>query len=116
MTTNKKTKKVKIPEPFWNELVSLYFSFCSHHFQDIPSFDGSQPRDLKNIVVAMRKRATHAKMEWTELLARRMLNVFLKFAYQDKWLRENFIPFNLNRQKDKIFFQIKQQQLKNQIS
>lgn len=113
MTKTTKSKKVKVPEPYWNDLVSLYFSFCSKHFHDIPTFDGSQPRDLKSIVVALRKKAQHDEKEWTKDLAERMLTVFLVFANQDRWLHQNFLPFNLNRQKDKIFYNIKQYQLQN---
>lgn len=94
---------------FFNECVEVYFQFFEKKFGLKPSFDGSSPRDLKTILEAMEKRSEENKVEWSVNIATRMFGTFLEFSYQEKWLQENFFLFNLNRQKDKIFFKIKSQ-------
>lgn len=107
----KQKKQKQPPELYWNDLVSLYFAFCTEKFNDVPSFDNSQPRDLKNIITALRKRAEDKQIEWTHEVATTRLWHFLEFAYQSsEWLRNNWLPSNLNRQKDAIFFNFKKQQ------
>lgn len=104
-----KAKKTKAPpEPHWNELVGIWFSFCEEMFNESPTFDGSAPRDLKSIVSALRQRAEKTGLEWTLSLAKLRLHHFLAFAYQDSdWLRKNWLLSNLNRQKDAIFINIR---------
>ena len=100
----KKTVK-QPPQPYWQEIVSAYFGFCSEKFNDIPTFDGSSPRDLKSIIIALRKRCESAGEEWTFEAAIGRFRHFLEFAYaNDEWLRENWLLSNLNRHKDKFFF------------
>jgi hypothetical protein len=107
-----KTKKEKKPpEPFWNEQVGIFFSFTKEKFHEQPSFDGSAPRDLKNILYALRKRAEDKGIEWTYEVATTRFRLFLEWAYMDKWLYDNWLLMNLNRQKDKIFFAITRQYL-----
>lgn len=100
-------KEKKQPTLFFNELVSIYFSFFQKKFGLRPSFDGSAPRDLKWIIEAMKKRSEEHQVEWTYEIASAMLEKFLEVSYMDNWLRENFLLSNLNRQKDKIFIKIK---------
>jgi hypothetical protein len=108
MVKEKKPKKEKAaPEPFWNELVEVYFNFCREKFHEPPSFDGSAPRDLKAIIKTLHDRAIKSNIEWTLPVAQFRFNNFLEFAYQDKWLKDNFLLSNINRQKDKIFFNIR---------
>lgn len=107
MAKTKSPKKVKEVEPFFKELVETYFSFCRDKLNEEPSFDGSSPRDLKAIVKTLRDRAEKSGYEWTVGTARFRFNNFLEFAFKDKWLSENWLLFNINRQKDKIFFQIR---------
>lgn len=104
-----KTKKPKVVEPHWQDLTALYFSFCKEKYNDIPSFDGSAPRDLKNIIQTLRKRAEDKNVEWSHEVATTRFRHFLEYCYSDRWLRDNFILYNINRQKDKIFFNISKQ-------
>jgi hypothetical protein len=99
-------KKTDNTVPFWNSLVETYFSFCREKFDESPSFDGSSPRDMKAIIVSLQKRAEEKNIEWTETVAVTRWRKFLEFAYQDKWLAENFVLALINRQKDRIFFRI----------
>ena len=100
----KAKKEKKPPQPFWQELVETYFTFCREKFGENPAFDGSSPRDLTGIIEALKARAIKAGAEWTQTVAEERLKKFLECAYQDKWMRENFLLYILNRQKDKIFF------------
>jgi hypothetical protein len=100
-------KKEKKVTPFFNEMVVVYFQFFEKKFDFKPSFDGSSPRDLKNILESMKSRSEEKGFEWTEELSGQMLNAFLEQCYQDVWLKDNFLLFNLNRQKDKIFLKLK---------
>ena len=111
MAKAKKEKKEKKIEPFWQELVGVYFDFTKSKFHDIPSFDGSAPRDLKNILQALRKRAEDKNVDWTHEVATTRFRHFLEWAYMDRWLSENWLLMNINRQKDKIFFSITRQYL-----
>lgn len=102
----KKVKEKKAPELYWNELVGVYFDFTKQKFHDVPSFDGSAPRDLKTIIQTLRKRAEDKGVEWTHEVATTRFRHFLEWAFMDKWLSQNWLLQNINRQKDKIFFSI----------
>lgn len=103
----KAKKEKKPPEPFWNEQVGVYFDFTKGKFHDVPpSFDGSAPKDLKTILETLRKRAEEKNIEWTHEVATTRFRHFLEWAYMDRWLSENWLLQNINRQKDKIFFKI----------
>ena len=110
----KKAKKEKIITPYWQQIVDCWFDFCYQHFNERPTFDGSAPIDLKNIIKALQDRATTSNIEWTLETALSRFKNFLSYAIQDDWLRKNFLLFNINRQKDKIFFNIKSFFNKNQ--
>lgn len=100
-----KKKTPKSPEPYWQEIVAEYFRFCKEKFNDVPTFDGSSPRDLKSIIVALRKRCETAHEEWTYEAATGRFRHFLEYAFNSSsWLRDNWLLSNLNRQKDSIFF------------
>lgn len=111
MAKLKKEKKEKKIEPHWSDMVAVYFDFTKSKFHDIPSFDGSAPRDLKNIIESLRKRAEDKNVEWTKEVAIVRFRHFLEHAYMDRWLSENWLLMNINRQKDKIFFNITRQYL-----
>lgn len=109
MTTVKKKKRKQKPppEPHWNEMVHIYFEFCRSKFNENPTFDGSSPRDMKAIIKALRERAEKSNVEWTLDVAQFRWKSFLEFAFKDQWLSKNWLLSNINRQKDKIFFNIR---------
>lgn len=110
MAKTKRQNKPKTPEPFFQDMVSIYFSFCKDKFHEVPTFDGSAPRDLKSIIKTLRQRAESIPIEWDYETATTRFRHFLEFAYSwSQWLRNNWLLFNLNRQKDAIFYAIKQQ-------
>lgn len=100
-------KKKKVVRVYWQKLVQKYFEFCRENFGMKPSFDGSAPRDFGSLYDELKIRVEEEGMEWTYEIAESSLLLFLKFAFEDKWLNENFMLFNLNRHKDKIFFKMK---------
>lgn len=90
-------------EPFWQDQVNCFFDFYREKFDNIPSFDGSAPRDLKCILRELRKRAEYRNVTWDHENAISRFRKFLEMSYQDPWLRERFMLFQINRNKDKIF-------------
>lgn len=100
------SRKKKQAEPFWQEIVDSYFTFCKNNLSEAPIFDGSAPRDLKLILKALRDRAESKGVEWTEKIALGMWNKFLEQSFKDPWLQKNFMLFQLNRQKQKIIFEL----------
>lgn len=104
MTKVKKEKKPKVIEPYFQDLVGVYFEFTKTKFSISPSFDGSAPRDLKAIAQYLRKRAEDIGVEWTKETAIIRFATFLQYAFSDWWLSENWLLSNINRQKDKVVF------------
>lgn len=100
----KSKKEKKPPEPFWDEQIGIFFEFTKRNFHEPPSFDGSAPRDLKNILTALRKRAEDKGIEWTYEVATTRFRLFLEWAYKNQWLKEHWLLLNINRQKDVLFF------------
>lgn len=100
----KKKKKEEPPFEYWQVLVKTFFDFCEKYYKQKPSFDGSAPRDLKAIAVILKKRATEESVAWTKEQAAIRLQGFLIGAYKDVWLHDNFVLSNLNKFKDKVFF------------
>lgn len=101
-----KSKKKLDAEPFWKELVTVYFSFCWDMFNEKPSFDGSSPSDMHRIIECLKKRAAERNVEWTEETAKLRWREFLGRAFQDDWLKQNWLLSNLNRHKDKVFLNL----------
>jgi hypothetical protein len=100
-----------MPEPHWQDIMSTYFQFCREKFNDVPTMDGSGPRDLRLIVVALRKRAEKSGTEWDHDTATARFRHFLEYAYAtEPWLRDHWTLSILNRQKDAIFFNHSKQQ------
>lgn len=107
--STKKPKEPKFIEPHFQVMVSTFFKFCVDFKGDKPSFDGSAPRNLKNICKQLRERAEEKGIEWTELAAVTRLNKFLETANTYKYLNENWLLQNLDRNKDMIFFNLAKQ-------
>lgn len=109
MATKKSTqKKPKEVEPYWSDMVGIWFQICWDKFKDKPVFDGSSPRDLKAIVKSLRERTQSIDVEWSLDTAKSRLYKFFDFAYTDNpWLRKNWLLSNLNRQKESIFFNLR---------
>lgn len=101
-----RSKKEKPVFPFWQDCVETLFTFCKKELGDEPSFDGSSPRDFRVLLESLKKRHEGKDLTWTKEAAISKLYSFLTYCKKDKWISENFTVFNLNRQKDKIFFKI----------
>ena len=100
----KKERKAK--EPYFKEAVSLWFDFYKSKFIIEPTFNTSEPRDLKLILESLRKRAEKKYVIWSLEEMNKRLIYFLNFAYSDNWLREHFTLRILNSQKDCIYVKL----------
>jgi len=109
----KKKRVKKVPEPHWQAAVSVWYKFTEQKKGTVPSFDGSAPRDLKAIIKQLRERAEAKNIEWSELALTVRLNAFLERAYTYNWLQNNWLLFNINRQKDTIFFDLAKNNAQN---
>ncbi len=103
----RKKKAPAEPEPYWSYYVQIWFKFCRDRFGTAPLFTGSAPRDLKGIIKALKDRAAKRNQSWTYDVATHAFYAFLSFAFTDNWLRNNWLLSNLNRQKEKIFFNLR---------
>ncbi len=102
----KAAKKNKDSEPYWTDLVKVYFSFCFEKFNEKPSFSGSDPSEMHRIIESLKKRASEQGIEWTQEVATLRWRGFLGTAHQDDWLSKNWLLSHLNRQKDKVFLNL----------
>jgi hypothetical protein len=104
-----KKEKGKVEKcPHWPEMIAVYFEFCRKKFNTDPDFTGSAPRDLKQIVMSLKKRAETNSVEWSLKTASMRLWSFLNYCYSDEWYKKHFLLHILNRHKNTIFFNIQQ--------
>lgn len=92
----------KPPEPYWNKLVEVWFTFCKEKFSTEPSFKGQDPKTMLKIVIELKKRSKKNSVEWTEENATSSFKHFICSAYKDQWLKQHFLLKNLDEQFDKI--------------
>lgn len=102
--TGKKKKGPEETTEHWKKLVDTWFNFYEQKFEIPPTFDGTAGQNLKKIITGLKKISTTAAkpLLWDEAGAARVFEHFLKKAYQDKWLRANFLMKNLYQNFDKI--------------
>lgn len=87
----------------WQELVQTWFEFNTENFNGFkPSFKGQDAKSLKVIVTNLEKRSIAKGIPWSEDAAIDTLRNYLSFAIKDKWLKNNFLLSNLEKQLDKI--------------
>lgn len=89
---------------YWKKIVDVWFVFYKTNFKIDPTFTSEAAKNLKNISARIEKLATTSEnpMAWTEENAERLLNHFFKKAYQEPWLRENYLLSNLYSKFDSI--------------
>lgn len=97
-------KKKSTPEPFWDKMVQVWFNFTKEVKNESPSFDGSAPRDLKEICKQLRTRCEDKGHIWDSDSAQNRLYLFFEEAYRIPFLANNWLLFQINRQKDIVFF------------
>lgn len=95
-------KNEEPPEPFWDLLVKTWFDFGIEKFHVTPSFQGQDPKIFKRIIHRLKKRAAEKKVDWNQDTGPARLKIFLEMAYSDKWISENFLLSNLEKQFDKV--------------
>lgn len=97
-----KKKEEDPPEPFWQELISVWFDFGKEKFNAEPSFAGQDPKIFKRIIALLKKRAAANQVEWTQDTGPRRLRLFLDAAFADDWLSKHFLLSNLEKQYDSV--------------
>lgn len=100
-------RKKEDSTPHWKALVSEWFRFYAQQFKNAqPSFDGEPASSLKKLINKIQKRVKDfpatADQEWDEGTAVYWLRMYLTRAYDDTWLRDNFLLTNLNSKFDAI--------------
>lgn len=96
----------KQPEPYWSEIIKVYFAFHRDRYGKPPVFKGSAPRDLRLIVAMLREYAQKSGWEWDAKDAQVWLSGFLVHAYfNEPWLRdqEYFSLSELYKMREQIF-------------
>jgi hypothetical protein len=104
----KDSRKSKVEEdsnPIWAKLIDAWFHFNVSKFPAEPSFDGPDPRHLKNICDRLKKRAEKKNIEWTAETAVDRLYKFLNSAFEDDWLSKHFLLKNLDSQFDQVILE-----------
>lgn len=97
----KKTKK-KSEVFYWKKIIDLWFEFYKSKFNTNPTFNATAGKNLKSIISRLEKMSKEKKIEWTEDVCLRSFDKFLKNAWDDNWLRENFLITNLSSKFDSI--------------
>lgn len=95
-------KNEEPPEPYWDVLVKTWFDFGMEKFKVKPSFDGQDPKIFKRIIQRLKKRALSKDVPWTQETGAARLRIFLEMAFSDKWISQNFLLSNLEKQFDKV--------------
>lgn len=101
-SVGKHEKKKEEAEPYWKQLVEVWFDFNTEKFSIKPSFKQQDPKYFKSIILELKKRSAKENVEWTEVVALAIVKKFLCFAYTDPWLQKHFLLKNLSEQFDKI--------------
>lgn len=90
-------------EPYWQDLVKVWFDFHKANKLDKPSFAGKDPRTFQQLIHLLKKRASNRNQEWTLEHATGSLNYFLSLAFGEEWLRQHFTLENLVKQFDAVY-------------
>lgn len=103
-------------EPYWQDLVDVWFDFHKINKLDKPSFAGKDPKTFKQLIGLLKKRAASRKQEWTLEIACGSLKYFLSLAFKEVWLSKHFLLENLVKQFDAVYHRsLLEKQQKNQV-
>ena len=95
-------EKQKSVTKFWVPLKNTWFDFYQKKFSARPTFQGAAPKNLKFIAGRLEQLVAEKGREWSEPYAVRCLAGFLEKAYEEEWLRKNFLLTNLATKFDAI--------------
>lgn len=96
------TKKNTEPEPYWDLIIEIWFSFNEEKYGGRPILSGQDARNLKKLIQLLKARAKLKQVEWNEQTAPQRLRAYLDEAFEDPWLKGNFLLNNLVTQFNKI--------------
>jgi hypothetical protein len=106
-------KKIEEVTEFWQAHVDVWFKFYESKKKEPPTFSGPSQKSLKAIVKNLKKRSTDKGRPWDEKTGPETLQMFLEYAYNLNWIKDNFLLTNLERQFDKIITSNGQQESSN---
>jgi hypothetical protein len=104
---NKKSKpraprEKKDPTDYWHKHIALWFEFYEDKMKAKPTFNASAGKQLKSIIINLKKISEDQSFEWTEEYSLKVLKHFYSLAYADQWLKNNFLLSNLLSKFDSI--------------
>lgn len=114
----KKAKKKKVkapPEKYFQKFVQkwfeLYYELVPCPVDEVsnelidpkPVFDAIEARQLKNIVIELRKRAEERNILWTEEEALKRFEAFIRRAWEDDFISKNFMLRIISNNRTKVF-------------
>ena len=86
----------------WPALTRIWIVFVQDRFGEKPSFKGRDPKHFKSILQVLKRRTEEKGGEWTEEKAKDELGWFLQKAFEDEWLRKNFLLTHIEKFMDKV--------------
>lgn len=89
VTNNEKNNSEKFL--YWKKITDTWFRYYETKTTLKPTFDGASAKALKKIIEGLKKISEQKNIEWSEDNADRSFTNFLSKAYQDEWLRSNFL-------------------------
>lgn len=97
-----KPPKPKKEIKHWKVIVDLWFKFYKTKFDVDPTFNATHAKSLKLILQRLEKLSVSKKIDWTEEIAIKSMQKFFEQAWEDDWLKQNFLLTNLSSKFDSI--------------
>lgn len=109
-----KKKKKSPPEKFFRQCVGVWFKVYGELLPKIkteeggfetavPSFVGAETLHMKSILTDLRTRAENKNIIWTEDVATKRFEAFLRRAWEDPFVQRNFMLRIISNNRTKIF-------------
>lgn len=110
----KKKNNISPPEKFWKPLVAIWENIYGELVPKVddgygnletakPSFIGIEMQHMKSLIKELRERAEKKNIEWTLEVAKKRWEAFLRKAWEDKFVSENFMIRIISNNRTKIF-------------
>jgi len=87
---------------YWKKIIESWFQFYQSKFKTKPTFNAAAGKNLKSIMVRLEKMSKEKNIDWNEDVCLRSFMKFLNNAWEDDWLKQNFLLTNLSSKFDSI--------------
>lgn len=109
-----KKRKVAPPEKYFRPCVGVWFRLYEELVppvevepgvfeKAVPSFIGAETMHMKSILKELRVRAEKRNVEWTEEEAKKRFELFIRKAWEDNFISNNFMLRIISNCRTKIF-------------